>query len=1316
MMYQGHEIPDDSDLAQALRTKNVPRPVQRPPQFSSPPPAATPVDIDDDIVTENVQSDVQSDAEMPDERSLLNRSVRRGAQDILSTPGTILGTLPAAVSAVVDWKLRGTVDSWGEGMLNEDARELYRIKEDESHSVHERQVAEYLLAQQGNDALRDGARIGLDMYEWAGEVVDAQDAADGSIPMDEQIGGVGLTSALTLPLAPLRAVGIAGQVAQRTALGTVRNAALRGAEFMTPVTIVQRGSTAKQIAAAQVINGTVGIGIDQAARGLMGEETLFTEPEYAPDDDGLPGFGGDELLTTGAIVGTGALGIAAITQPGRLRRMVTDVGNPSQRIIDAQNAADAAARSIPVERSEPTMRVGKAVPTTAREVAQDVGGYIFDDKAIIRNAAERVGVIGTQEVDDTVRTLTGASLTDQVRRAYEFGDYGANVRGPAINNWKQEFGTLSARDKATFDMAYEAADELARRQRGIRSLPNLSEADLHARFQRGQSNPATNKLIRDYREIMRSFSQLRYKRGIIDEDQLTREMSDRNFYMRNVEQETFDSVWERVASLPKRGAAMFRKHIGTAPEEMQATQGGMEAKIRPSEILDQYSTRQLRNINYNEARRQILQTLSGKTLTNKPRTIVVNKQRKGSADTARTITVFDGGRKLSYEIGDARLHTALQFRPRYTIPLASDLRRWMQMGTTGNLNPLFLPISLLNDLGAGLLGMRTHNMVSGHFDAAMKRVLEGAGMSPELANRVRNVMAGPTRLADTPLTLVEGLWEGAKGRWLEAATTSVQSIAQKSGNPVDIAKANRALERFYNTRYARMQESGYAPNAFVVDYDNANNAMTNMVNGARRNRVWRSYTNMLETVREAYRMGIFSRNVAFDEARLGRTLPKDRISRIAGEVRELGSDITKQSTSQVLNAALSTVPFGNTILQSTAHLLNHLFTNPAAWSVATTIVGMRTVSNMTMSQEARDYVNTQIPDYARSDTMYIEVEREDGEPFDPHKHLEAIHLSPELGMVTGLATDLFDAMLTEAGLVERDDAPGATTIAQRTAYMLGELIGFTTPPLVNMGAHAMDMGPVDMASAMRGDGLFRAPRMDSGQADQRGYGLDGGWIGDRIANMLNTAFGTAGRTVSAGLEAAIDHPSGTLTADAWADAMDVMKYEYVDRQKVGQWLTDAEKALPRSTPRANTAHNLDRGLEEAATLARIAVPNISEYADADLYAGQSFQLMVEQLDDVKLAQQAEYLHRYLLSPMHQHDMEAVGQAKIRQHRIRGSFEGTAQERVKMLNDINADVQERFDRVLSNYSDLEHAMADISDDPEWTLDKFLRSARADLMQD
>lgn len=1221
-----------------------------------------------------------------EDRSLLNRSVRRFGQDILATPA--LAALPRAGIAYAQY-LGGINDTFEEGVMTPEAAELYRITQT-SQNPDAVNAAGNQLAAMGDDVMRPVMKWSKDWYDWGGEVAGVQNNADGSVPLDEELGGIGLSAAVAIPTGGAsllgRGLGIGGRMANSTAI----KVALRAAELATPVTI---GPTKANIAA----NAAVGVALNDAMRYATNEQTA-TSAVLGLDDDHLPGGSEfdetDAAVTGGAILGTAALSLAlGRGSRGRIARAADNFGNNG-------NIAGSKA---------PT---GKLPQDNPVDVGKRANASVLDENATIKEAVNLTrGASKAQEMDDLIRSHTGNTIDAQIDRAYKLGTLsqdGSVKFNKPINVVRENYSKMDKQQKTTANAVYRALDEIENRKRpGVAATMSESTEELQRRVDVGMRDPMVRTFVNDVDDVMRTMSKWRRAEGVISAGQARREAA-RGYYMPHVDAEVKPTLTERIAD--KAGEAFMPRRTDKLTDAIasreQQRKGGIRDLKNISEVFDEYLQKQMREVNKNRVQRELLKNISDRKVTGKEHVLVrwkkpglnrqtgqFNKQNAGPGE----IEVLEDGVKSVYEVGDPRLYRALQFRPRMAIPVLNQMRKYYQMGTTGSFNPMFAPMSAVYDMTFAALGTKT-DLITGPVDAALKRA--GAPDS------VRKLLAGPTRVADIPITYMQGVFHGLYGRRLQMQAQHLAEIAAESGARLDKEHAARAAETFMNSMYGTIHRYGRT-GGLLVDYATELDTMrTGMKKHITDSNAVQWYNHLFDTIRDGMQMGMFARNYAnelYDMRRAVRGnvdgLTEKQIMKLANKTRQISADPTRHGASGFVGAVTTATPYGNIILQSIGHLVHNMMTNRAAWSVAGFLGATKYFMTTQMSDEQRAHYEQSMPTYDRVGFMPLPL----GESVDDMMY---VPLGPELGSVVSVAGDVLDGMLRS------DQELQVATGMERIQAAIGDLIGFSAPPGIAAPLALMAGTPPRPEDLLKGEPLFREAELHGGIEERRGIALNDGWVSDRIHSTISSAFGTAGRAFIDTVEALLDHPSGSLSGEAWDRAMDVAVYSQA-RQKPAQavgtlWGNRVTTNDPRVTPLSDKAYEVDKAMKRADVMFRALDPDYDQALDADIPMSP-FQQLEQVMQDPQLQYEAQLVNEYFNSPDHKDIMAEIGQLHKAVKRTRGNPKVPIEQLNKTVNLLNDETNKRYREILRNYDKFETYIREQTQNPNWTITDFVDRA-------
>lgn len=1236
------------------------------------------------------------------QESLLKRSARRAGQEILATPGTF-GALYGLAAAAVDRYANGV--PWDEAMLSEEGRDIVDAAQDPQHPAHSMAVTQ--LQDDPTSILRRGLRSAAEIYNWGGEVTGVTNNPDGSVPLDEEVGGIIGSTLLTLPAAIVtKPLSLANRVSS-TALRRGLKGAIYAAELTTPGTI-GAGKYGSNIAA----NAIVQTALSDVARALGDEQTLAGT---ALDAAGLTEAEADEMVAGQPLSSNTEIAATA----GGAAALAAAVGGGRALAKNATKRANIAAQNIPnvdpyTDDLLGRMPIRDTSMNAVRDGLQDFQSFAFDKSNTLLQAMERVNL--SQESVEGFESFMNANAGSATNVARDrFMTTGILSPDGAIRTKAAPMEVFRAYDQmpeqlqGRFDLYVEALDELARRARGVRNLPNVTDAELTRRVS-ANNIPEVRALAEAYFDIGNKMSDYRLKTHTISAAQHSRESGT---YMPNIEAEP-----ERTGV-----AGLFDKYIrgntDIAATDIsrfeRAAAGGIEEKVPPMEAMRRYVDAQIREIGQNQVRRMFLGQLDNQVVTDfaQGRTLVTSRNIKDKAGKKITrgipVEVKVGGRTKTYMVGDPRIAAALQFNPHAVAEFGlNTTRKWFQQATTGVLNPMFAPVSLAYDAFAGMLGGRSGRVVSGLIDARLAR----AGLS----EGARDALA-VLRPLDTMMVVGEGLVRGATGQYKRIVAERMFRRAKANGIPIDQAAADAAATTFAESRFGAMQMSGYTANMMTegmhqLDELPTTKLMRNVTNGVRRNLGAQVFLAGQDVIREAYRMGLFARNYSYqvhvNKANGDPPKPtKKQLNAIVNHVREVGVDSTRRGANDNINRITSAMPYGNITIQSANHLVRNMMMNPGGRMAAFSMFTMAWALREAMSDEALEYHDKRTPDYRRNTSLTFEYGREDGDTFDPNKHLYHLPLGPEMGLLTN---SVADGLRSWMGTIETGDP----TFGARMRSALFDMMLPGIPPLMQGSTAALTGGgTLNPESAARGDGLIRQPSMESAVPEYRGIGQNDGWVTDRVASMVNSMFGAVGRTIMDSaevldMEAAQPDPSYGAAA---MRASDVFWYNTVEKQRAGTLFTDAVIETPRGTPLSNKAYEIQKLGETAVQFARDMIPNFSQGPrDKDIPYADGITVLPETLRGTGLEQEAMLIKTFFTTrPEITKSLQDAGQLRGSYFRTRSNTRVNLDERNTQLQKINDEMHQKFETIASAYGVFEDQMRS-KFGPTWTLEGFNRRAR------
>ena len=1263
----------------------------------SAPPSAPPMHI-----IQQVQKDRDAAKQVyegePTQESLATRSTRRAGQELYSTlgaPQMLYGLAGAALEAAfsddIDFK---------EAMLSDEGRALVARA-----SAGDQEAAAQIKADP-TAIMRSGIRGAAEWYNEGGELFGVTNNPDGSVPLDEEVGGIVLSSLITAPASLIsKPLTLANKITNRAARMAVRGA-IRGAELATPVTI----GGPKMMAA----NMAVQTGINDAMRAVMDEPTLVGQVIGADEAgagsvtpvSGLP-VEDTPMQDAGLLAGAAGAAILGLSA-GRLANRIG--GRAGRQAIQ-----------------QGTPQLGELPARNIGEHVTDAANFLGNEQGITVEAVKRInGQKAADNFNDVLTANSGQSVNASFNRFKEQGIISpeGNIRAVPLDALDANYAKLTPDEKDIFDKGMLALDELRRRSEGTATMGGIDRRSLQLMADRARNNPNVRRHIEMYSDIGDGFSRARRQAGMISPSQRAKEAANKFDASRVITTAQgrfghggyvpFKAVREEPGFL-RRAKMMYEGGTSTgtirvSPIDEAASSGGVGTtpRMKPMEAIHEMAEQEIAAMAHNHVRRAFARAVADAPVQSFPqgRKVVA----RGDKGVGTKMEVFEDGQKVSYMIGDKRIANALRFRPAAAIPIAAGLRRWFQRGTTGALNPLFAPMSLTYDAMFGMLAARNEKIVTGILDQKLAQAARKVGMSDNAALRMRQFLSGATRPAELTWTVLEGLFQGATGRYKMEVARHMMNRAAEAGTPTTAAAAAKATDTWLKSKYGMMHMSGHPAHNYIDAIDAGTGKLEKLVSKATSNKMARTYNHLLETVRDAYRMGVFSRNVAYEKSLKVGPLNADDYRRIARNTKDVASDPTKHTASKNLSRIMSATPYANVIMHSTAHLAKQI-NNPAAYSVLAAMVAARFAFVNGLSPEAREYVDKQMPDYQRFLFLPIEQERTEGEPFDPSKHLELIPLGPEMGVVTQVAMDLLGGMIDHEAQSNMD-----TSFTQRAIAGVGQLMEFPVPPVLNVGASLLGYGTLSPSAAVEGRPLFREGFQDAGMQEYRGTNMNAGLVNDWVYNAVHSALGTAGRTIMDFAEVMDSqmylHDEGFF--DAADDAMDVTWHNAVERQAIGTLFSDATTQLSISSPQGNRAYEIDRAMDDLVSVYRATMPTIDGDLDADIPLTDVINNMPRTVrNNPQLAKETGLVQAYFNTPYHKKQMEEITDLRQRIRRLKGDTQMSVEKRNTEINERIREMQKRYDNVLDNYAVFEDTMIRQTGDPSWSLQKLADRVEAYL---
>lgn len=302
---------------------------------------------------------------------------------------------------------------------------------------------------------------------------------------------------------------------------------------------------------------------------------------------------------------------------------------------------------------------------------------------------------------------------------------------------------------------------------------------------------------------------------------------------------------------------------------------------------------------------------------------------------------YEKGKRQFFRAADPMFNRVMQFAPAASMPILNTARKWAQYAKTGPGNPVFPIISALRDpmlAKSGLRAGRSYGPVD-----TLPRILLGDGKAVNaIMDRASAVTGGLDSYISSALAIpydlvvkLGGVTSDKIAQDLVAGSGFFFKLSQAPGGDAlvrNVAKGiNWGLDRSIlhikhrnmGTSYSHISE----PTAMAEKFRAA--GMKPGVSALART-VYRGYTSMLESVRDAAHNAFFFENYARMRIKLGRPLNKDELDRLILDTKKLTGDVSRQSGSKTIQKLASTSMYANVTLQGTRHMVSSMLSPTGA--------------------------------------------------------------------------------------------------------------------------------------------------------------------------------------------------------------------------------------------------------------------------------------------------------------------------------------------------------------------------------------------------
>lgn len=677
------------------------------------------------------------------------------------------------------------------GVTEEDIRKFVKWYSD-SDDFYQKTVEE----------LPVGMRIATQGQNWANRTVGLDARADEMSPEDEALQILG-GAFVGIPKSVVSSVSkpIAKAVGERIANNIALKAAGRVAEVVTPVTFPMTPSNV-------ALNAAAGVGINEAIRGVQGEDTLIDysavyNPEKVPAPESL-------------VAATGITAAAIFGLPGTLRTV------RDQAVRRTKEAIDLLAQGGKIGQT-----AGETLEEQSDRMTPNLSSVtgLADQNAPVVKAAQKFGADAEtkQLLDAAMSAASPANVTEFSNNAMNYGildGLGRNtvpyvqVRAaydrldPATKDMydKYVYAVQRKQDGTIYEQSLlkqlrtaqanvtanprskRAQDELVAIQQKYNqyqaddpssrsSLVDWTREDVERFIRQGESNPAVKQLADATRKISNDLVEYLRKNGLISNEEAARRLRTRDLYV---------PLQERARAGEtglKRRALLFKDKVMNKLDDTsdQASfinmprrdVSGEGAKVnRPKSAivaLKEAIDEAVYSVAINNTRRDVIDKLDalpnargnllrpynfgsqGRTnISISPEQYAVVYPR-GVKNEDNYIKIFRDGKIELWEMSDKSLTKALQFAPLASVPIMNATRQIWQTMTTGLGAPWFAAKTFAWDVPLAQTTKQAGRSL-GLIDTLARRLATGTALEGPVNSLMDNVF-DPTAFVSAGLAI-----------------------------------------------------------------------------------------------------------------------------------------------------------------------------------------------------------------------------------------------------------------------------------------------------------------------------------------------------------------------------------------------------------------------------------------------------------------------------------------------------------------------------------------------------------------------------------
>lgn len=493
---------------------------------------------------------------------------------------------------------------------------------------------------------------------------------------------------------------------------------------------------------------------------------------------------------------------------------------------------------------------------------------------------------------------------------------------------------------------------------------------------------------------------------------------------------------------------------------------------------------------------------------------------------------FDKGDLVIMEHNSRIIRDLFKFTPASVVPLLNGSRQWFQTATTGTLNPAWALIGVPWDITMGTW-LRNPHMAFGPVSGFAHNVFgRGSFMAQQISALAKPVdwAANMARLLYVvpKSVMTEAIGHQLSNRWATQLTTKsgvIGQIAKLPGGEQLVRKVTDSMAKAYQESWVHLAKA-YKVGHISNYSDELSSQMRQLEKLGTQMPMYKSalssYKAVLSVLHDVPKQMFLSQNIKLFKRELARGRQMKRFVTedfIANEARKIGGDLARTSGNRAVQAALSTVPYGNVALQSVRYTANRI--RNSGLEGATSLASLGTAVGWLYSYIANDpkasnwYFN-ELPQDQRMQSIPIpnfvrHMRRMWGENLpsdDPSQEYFLMRVPPEMLMFT---LPVMHGMMA-LGLIDSNKMAVPPTIGKDFKQTVDQVFGLGMPPVLQAFSAAAGY-KVEPSKAMIGENPFREIRDVTYQGANKDKMTPQSRIPHAWHDVFNALFGTVAGTI-----------------------------------------------------------------------------------------------------------------------------------------------------------------------------------------------------------